>query len=402
MNYLSESGLYHLLRILKNWIQDKIINNLTNQIINLSKIENQHYNQLLNKKIDFYYDISTPIPFGFNNFKRNTYFKGINIPTINPNSLVHIIIYTTKYHTSSYYPNYTIWQGTSKEIIDNINNLSKLNDVFSKQYVKVSITSSGELKFEIRISNLEMTFTHIDGVTSYVQIAKEFLPQHIDWNESYYKNGAHIKNKPFGYLPIITHKPGVYSIIGDTVKIHKNNTSYDLKLTPYKNINIGEAGRSILLYLSDNELYITNDTNLNTIEIEIPNIKQIEEKYIPDTVVKTTPQTLSNTDKNQALANLGIDPVVWKYMCDPCIIKSGKKVPEELIGDFDEEQQYFYFKYPYKNMYVVDFRGHRINLTEADVISIKANGCIENATNEINIVYVEVWIDKDKEWNVEG
>ena len=32
--------------------------------------------------------------------------------------------------------------------------------------------------------------------------------------------------------------------------------------------------------------------------------------YLLDTVVKTTPQTLSDTDKNQALTNLGIDPVV--------------------------------------------------------------------------------------------
>lgn len=36
-------------------------------------------------------------------------------------------------------------------------------------------------------------------------------------------------------------------------------------------------------------------------------VKTLEEKYIPDTVLKTFPQTLSDTDKNQALANLGID-----------------------------------------------------------------------------------------------
>ena len=44
---------------------------------------------------------------------------------------------------------------------------------------------------------------------------------------------------------------------------------------------------------------------------------QLSGVYIPDTVLKTTPQTLSDSDKNQALANLGIDPVVWKYMCNP-------------------------------------------------------------------------------------
>ena len=49
-------------------------------------------------------------------------------------------------------------------------------------------------------------------------------------------------------------------------------------------------------------------------------VKQLESSYIPDTVLKTTPQTLSSDDKNQALANLGIDPVVWKYICNPYCI----------------------------------------------------------------------------------
>ena len=35
-------------------------------------------------------------------------------------------------------------------------------------------------------------------------------------------------------------------------------------------------------------------------------IVEIDKNYIPDTVLKTTPQTLSDTDKNQALVNLGI------------------------------------------------------------------------------------------------
>lgn len=35
-------------------------------------------------------------------------------------------------------------------------------------------------------------------------------------------------------------------------------------------------------------------------------INKIKELFIPDTVLKTTPQTLSDNDKNQALANLGI------------------------------------------------------------------------------------------------
>ena len=52
---------------------------------------------------------------------------------------------------------------------------------------------------------------------------------------------------------------------------------------------------------------------------------------IPDTVIKTTPQTLSDTDKNQALSNLGIDPVVWKYLANPYIIEPVNTLPDYLI-----------------------------------------------------------------------
>ena len=51
---------------------------------------------------------------------------------------------------------------------------------------------------------------------------------------------------------------------------------------------------------------------------------------IPDTVIKTTPQSLSAAAKNQALSNLGIDPVVWKYMCEPYIIESESRIPDYL------------------------------------------------------------------------
>ena len=51
---------------------------------------------------------------------------------------------------------------------------------------------------------------------------------------------------------------------------------------------------------------------------------------IPDTVIKTTPQSLSDDDKNQALANLGIDPVVWKYLCNPYIIEPENTLPDYL------------------------------------------------------------------------
>lgn len=63
--------------------------------------------------------------------------------------------------------------------------------------------------------------------------------------------------------------------------------------------------------------------------------KQLDEDYIPDIVLKTTPQTLSNAQKNQALTNLGIDPVVWKYVCNPYvlnILNPNAKLPMDLVN----------------------------------------------------------------------
>ena len=67
-------------------------------------------------------------------------------------------------------------------------------------------------------------------------------------------------------------------------------------------------------------------------------LKPIPSVYLPNTVIKTTPQSLSDTAKNQALANLGIDPVVWKYITDPLWIIPGSPIPEDLaniIYDYD-------------------------------------------------------------------
>ena len=49
----------------------------------------------------------------------------------------------------------------------------------------------------------------------------------------------------------------------------------------------------------------TNYFSKTTIEF-YSNIKLINAIYLPDTIIKTTPQELSDTDKNQALTNLGI------------------------------------------------------------------------------------------------
>ena len=68
--------------------------------------------------------------------------------------------------------------------------------------------------------------------------------------------------------------------------------------------------------------------------------RKLNQSDIDNTVIKTTPQTLSNADKNQALTNLGIDPVALKYTINPLVLnyeaaaQAGEdmKLPEDLAN----------------------------------------------------------------------
>ena len=62
--------------------------------------------------------------------------------------------------------------------------------------------------------------------------------------------------------------------------------------------------------------------------IESSFIKKLDTICLPE--FTTLSNGLSDSDKNQALANLGIDPVVWKYMCEPFKLENGVKIPQEL------------------------------------------------------------------------
>ena len=69
--------------------------------------------------------------------------------------------------------------------------------------------------------------------------------------------------------------------------------------------------------------------------------EKLSADFIPNTVLKTIPQRLSDTDKNQALANLGIDPVVWKYICNPIVITSlDDTVPVDILETDDSDLTY--------------------------------------------------------------
>lgn len=126
---------------------------------------------------------------------------------------------------------------------------------------------------------------------------------------------------------------------------------------------------------------------------------------IPKDIIKTTPQTLSTADKNQALTNLGIDPVVWKYICDPLIIKSGQKVPEELIGEYNEVDDEYWLKYPHKAMYKIAIRRYieADEYGDADIL-IDCNEINASSVNALSLIIdgfpydIYMHIDKDKKW----
>ena len=101
-----------------------------------------------------------------------------------------------------------------------------------------------------------------------------------------------------------------------------------------------ESGRSVLEIKIDEQIEDISNMFNNVLFAYGYNeefIHKIANEFLPNTIIKTTPQTLSDSAKNQALANLGIDPVIWKYMCNPHIVEyesdSGScsnPIPKEL------------------------------------------------------------------------
>ena len=117
----------------------------------------------------------------------------------------------------------------------------------------------------------------------------------------------------------------------------------------------------------------------------------------------------------QALINMPyIDPVVWKYICNPCIIKQGEKVPEELIGEYTEDVGYdggYYLKYPNLAMYKIMITDNGID-TEfgGDCSVVLTPSSINECCVGIDDIYISkdygvyagsANIDKDKKWEIQ-
>lgn len=89
------------------------------------------------------------------------------------------------------------------------------------------------------------------------------------------------------------------------------DTQFDFVLgMKYSQDTIGDTGNYFVVY--EGVMYVIHNITYNKIYndesyMNVYHTEKIHENYLPDTVLKTTPQTLSESAKNQALANLGID-----------------------------------------------------------------------------------------------
>ena len=153
--------------------------------------------------------------------------------------------------------------------------------------------------------------------------------------------------------------------------------------------NVENTGQQVIELID-----VTNYFGHNTIEF-YTGVKPINNVYLPDTVIKTTPQQLSDDDKNQALTNLGIDPVVWKYICNPLIIQNGENVPEELIGEYSDNVGYeggYFLKYPNLAMYKIMITDNRIDTEFGDGASVIIT---PSDINECGLGIQDIYISKD-------
>ena len=136
----------------------------------------------------------------------------------------------------------------------------------------------------------------------------------------------YIDVKSIGYSPVVIQQTGFK--LSYVFKGEGSSEGYYLTFTHYD-----EYG-----YQNDitfDELIEYIDKYSSTVISTAVDKRVLSSEFISDTVIKTTPQKLSDADKNQALSNLGIDPVALKYMINPLVINyeaGDMKLPEDLAN----------------------------------------------------------------------
>ena len=161
-----------------------------------------------------------------------------------------------------------------------------------------------------------------------------------DWNAQKGEPG-YIENKPFGFddfkeVEWYIDEDGLYyycTEVSNQIKI--NGIVYDISedITDIDGVGVIIAEDGIRVYGADED-------TLKSVLVKIKS--KIDEKYLPNTVLKTTPQSLSDEDKSQVKENLGISNPDWNvnegedgyikgrthYITDDIRWQSAKKIDE--------------------------------------------------------------------------
>lgn len=130
-----------------------------------------------------------------------------------------------------------------------------------------------DIKYEIKNSKIDLS--KLITIDSFLNIYLNDISFVVGSSET------KINNHHIGYDEAVDFTLEGVDVMGDTYEFVFTGDIY--------NVSVSELGG---LYSPDDGYFLK--------------IKQMSNEYIPDTVIKTTPQTLSNDAKNQVLNNLGL------------------------------------------------------------------------------------------------
>ena len=197
-----------------------------------------------------------------------------------------------------------------------------------------------------------------------------------DWNAQKGEAG-YIKNKPFyNNVDYVINKGGEYNNVYEKSSVIFNNkTLFNLEDIAYDDVIVINSGPPVTLekrYESDGTVTLIIEDISNYLSVHpilIGDLVTISEVLIPDTIARKSDIIV---DPNV------VDPVVWKYLCNPCVIKNGEQVPEDLLGSQDT------FKYTDRGMYIVYDEGSGSSYTIEEVTSTEINLCMGGYVEIVN------------------
>lgn len=186
------------------------------------------------------------------------------------------------------------------------------------------------------------------------KLDKKFLPDDIggaDWNAQE-GDAGYIENKPkfveklktysavYSYdnideptltelLPIEIQMDDVMHFIAKSQSTAHPDLYFNVKKNQDYTTIRGNGINTFKIKIQYGQIYVIPMMD-GTQKITALKVVDLNESSLNNNVITTFKQELSEENKNQALANLGIDPVVWKYMYEPYIIESENFLPDYL------------------------------------------------------------------------